>query len=81
MTVKSYTVQYTLLDEGEFFERREFLRSFVKSISVDYPQVEILYTIPLMKKPPKRSEVLSIVTKSGVDETRTRDLLRDRQAF
>jgi len=68
--LKRYTDDlYSLLDEGEFFERREFLRSFVKSINVDYPQVEVLYTIPLMKKPPKRSEVLSIVTKSGVDLT------------
>ncbi len=72
---------YMLLNDGEFFERREFLRSFVKRINVKYPQVEVLYTIPIMKKPPIKSEVLSIVTYGGVDETRTRDLLRDRQAF
>ncbi|MEE9443225.1 MAG: recombinase family protein [candidate division Zixibacteria bacterium] len=66
---------YSLLNEGEFFERREFLRSFIKRININYPQVEVMYTIPIMKKPPKKSEVLSIVAYGGADETRTRDSL------
>ena len=60
---------YSLLSDGEFFERKQFLRSFIRRIDVDSPQVEVSYTIPLKQKPPKESEVLSIVTYGGVYET------------
>jgi site-specific DNA recombinase len=72
---------HSLLLEGTMFEQRAFLQSFIKRIAVNYPEVTVEYTVPLMKKPPKESEVLSFVKQSGVDETRTRGLLRDRQAF
>jgi hypothetical protein len=55
-----------LLSEGEFFEGRGFLKSFIKRIEIDYPQVEVTYTIPIMQKSPRDSEVLSIVTYGGV---------------
>ena len=72
---------YDLLAEGAIFERKAFLASFIKGISVNYPEVSVTYTIPLIRKSPYKSEVLSMVTNGGVDETRTRGLLRDRQAF
>ncbi len=57
---------YDLLAEGEVFERRAFLASFIERISVDYPKVSVTYTIPLINKPPHRSEVLCMVTNGGV---------------
>ena len=72
---------YDLLSTGAVFEQRQFLKSFIKGITLDYPKVTVDYTLPLTKKPPYTTEVLSFGKKSGVDETRTRDLLRDRQAF
>ncbi len=71
----------SLLLEGRYFERRAFLKSFVRRIDYEYPQVNIQYTFPLIPKSDKYSEVLAIDKISGVDETRTRGLLRDRQAF
>ncbi len=72
---------YLILSKGKFFEQRKFLQSFIKKIDYDYPQVTMHYTIPLNLNGNGKNEVLSIGKKSGVDETRTRDLLRDRQAF
>jgi hypothetical protein len=60
---------YTLLSEGTVFERRSFLGSFIKRISIDYPQVSVSYTFPLVKKPPFTTEVLSLVTNGGPYET------------
>ncbi len=70
-----------LLQEGEFFEQKSFLRSFVKRIELTYPEVVVEYTFPVGLNSNDKLEVLAIGKKSGVDETRTRDLLRDRQAF
>ena len=72
---------HALLAEGSYFERRSFLKSFITSIRVDFPQVSMEYKLPLTKEPPYNSEVLSIAKLSGVDETRTRGLMRDRHAF
>ena len=63
---------YDLLAEGTVFERKAFLASFIKGISVSHPEVSVTYTIPLIKKPPYRSEVLSMVTNGGVDVTEHR---------
>jgi site-specific DNA recombinase len=70
-----------LLLEGEFFEQKTFLRSFVKRIDYGFPQVQIEYTFPLDPRTMANREVLAMGKKSGADEARTRDLLRDRQAF
>lgn len=70
-----------LLTDGEFFEQRSFLRSFIKRVDYDYPQATVHYTIPLTSGNRNSDEVLALDRKSGVDETRTRGLLRDRQAF
>ena len=73
-------LRQTLL-EGEYFEQKAFLKSFVQRIDYNYPQVTIQYTFPVNQRIGARNEVLAIDRISGVDETRTRDLLRDRQAF
>lgn len=70
-----------LLLAGEFFEQKSFMRSFVKRIDYSYPQVHIEYTFPLDPRTMENREVLAMGEKSGADEARTRDLLRDRQAF
>jgi len=52
----------TLL-QGEITERKSFIRSFVKKITVDYPQIELEYTFPLPTKEKDRTskyEVLSL---------------------
>lgn len=70
-----------LLLEGEYFEQRGFLKSFIKRIDYNYPQVTVHYTFPVNPKRQEYNEVLAIDKISGVDETRTRGLLLDRQAF
>lgn len=60
---------YELLAKGTLFERKGFLRSFIKRISFDHPKVAVEYTLPLMKEPPLNSEVLSFVNQSGSNET------------
>ena len=51
-----------LLSKGSILEQRSFLRSFVKRIEVNLPQVAIDYTIPLEteKAEPLTREVLSV---------------------
>jgi site-specific DNA recombinase len=61
----------SLLLDGQFFERRSFLRSFIKRIDYAYPEVVINYTFPINLKKGTYDEVLSIDKKSGVNETRT----------
>lgn len=48
---------------GSIVRRKSFIRTFVKQIAVDYPHVELEYTIPLPvpnKETPSREEVLSL---------------------
>ncbi|MCB9758162.1 MAG: recombinase family protein [Candidatus Omnitrophica bacterium] len=52
------------LVKGKICERKGFLRTFIKQITIDYPRLEIEYTLPLPvpnKKTPSNEEVLSIV--------------------
>ena len=52
------------LIKGKICERKGFLRSFIKQITINYPRLEIEYTIPLPvphKETPSREEVLSII--------------------
>jgi site-specific DNA recombinase len=51
---------HKLLAEGSFFERRSFLKSFMKAVQVDFPQVSMEYKLPLIKKPPFNMEILSV---------------------
>ena len=49
------------LIKGKICERKRFLRTFIKQIAVDYPRLEIEYTIPLPiphKETPSNEEVL-----------------------
>ena len=53
-----------MLIKGKIFERKGFLRTFIKQITIDYPRLEMEYTIPLPvphKETPSNEEVLSIV--------------------
>jgi site-specific DNA recombinase len=59
-------LQKTLL-EGTVAERKAFIRSFVKKITVDYPAVEIEYAIPLDREKKLDKEVLTI-NKTGWGE-------------
>ncbi len=65
----------SLLLKGRFFERKNFLKSFINRIEYEYPQVVVHYTFPLDNKKRTSEEVLAIDKISGVDETRTRGLL------
>ena len=44
----------TLL-KGEITERKSFIRSFVKKITLDYPKIELEYTFPLPTKEKDRT--------------------------
>ncbi len=58
------------LMEGSIVERRGFLRSFIKKITVDYPSATLEYTVPLPVKTKDRTsteEVLSLV-QNGVGD-------------
>jgi len=57
-------------------ERKSFLKTFVKRIEVDYPNVTIYYTIPLdtKKAEPSNSEVLPITWNGTPGGTRTHSL-------
>ena len=59
----------SLLLEGEYFERRAFLKSFIKRVNYDYPQVSVQYKLPVMKLTGGDSEVLGIDKISGPDLT------------
>ncbi len=59
----------SLLLQGEYFERKSFLRSFIHRIEYEYPKVAVHYTFPISPKDSQFSEVLSIVKKSGPDLT------------
>ena len=63
------------LIKGKICERKGFLRTFIKQITIDYPRLEIEYTIPLPvphKETPSNEEVLSIVQIGSPNEIRTR---------
>ena len=62
-------LQSTLM-AGSIAERKGFIRSFIKQISIDYPRIELEYTFPLPIKAKDRTsdhEVLSM-RQYGVDE-------------
>ena len=49
------------LMKGSIVERKSFMRTFIKEIRVDYPRLEVEYTIPLPipnKETPSTEEVL-----------------------
>jgi len=58
-----------LLLEGEYFEQRGFLKSFIKRIDYNYPQVTVHYTFPVNPKRQEYNEVLAIDKISGGYET------------
>ena len=62
-------LRQTLMD-GSIVERRGFLRSFIKKITVDYPSATMEYTCPLPVKTKDRTsteEVLSLVQNGVAD--------------
>ncbi len=68
--VKAYVDDLkTLLSKGSIVEQKSFLRSFVKRIVVNPPQVVIDYTIPLetKKAEPLTREVLPFVYSGSPD--------------
>jgi hypothetical protein len=55
-------LQETLM-KGTILERKSFIRTFVKEIRIDYPNLELEYTIPLFipsKRTSSTEEVLSL---------------------
>lgn len=48
-----------------FHQRVRLLPIELKRSDYDDPKVKVTYTLPLLRKPPCRSEVLSFVKKSG----------------
>jgi site-specific DNA recombinase len=82
--VKTYVENLkTLLSKGSLVEQKTFLHSFIKRIELNLPYVAVDYTIPvpIQKVEPLVQEVLPFKQDGGADETRTRDLRRDRPAF
>ncbi len=64
------------LMEGNIIEQKQFIRSFVKSISVTYPKAEIEYTVPLIQTKRENlsnKEVLSLVLNGSRERARTSD--------
>jgi hypothetical protein len=64
-----------LLSKGSIVEQKSFLRSFVKQIKVNLPQVVINYTMPLkaQKVEPLDREVLPFAYDGSPGRTRTSD--------
>lgn len=65
-----------MLTEGSIAERRGFIRSFIKTISVDYPQLKLEYSLPILPKTKDRtstSEVLSAEQYGVANGNRTRN--------
>ena len=68
--LKGYVAELrTILLEGEYFEQKTFLKSFIRRIDLDYPKVNIQYTFPLNKATGERGEVLAIDKNGGPDLT------------
>ena len=73
-TVKTYVDDLKdLLSKGSIMEQKSFLRSFVKRIELDLPQVVIDYTVPLptRKAEPLSREVLPITPSGSPGRIRT----------
>ena len=73
-TVKGYVEDLReLLSTGSVMEQKSFLRSFIRRIQVDLPQVTIDYTIPMDSNAgePSTLEVLSMVQRSSPGRIRT----------
>lgn len=65
---------YKTLKKGPLFERKAFIRSFVKKIHIDYPDATLEYTIPInaeSKNPNK--EVLASALNGSPARARTSD--------
>ena len=69
----------SLLDEGQVFERKAFIKGFVKEIRVKGDEVILEYTPPLPEG--VGETVLSIGGHGGQQRIRTSDFLRVKQAF
>lgn len=67
-------LQKTLL-KGSLFERKSFIRSFIKQIVIDYPHAVVEYTIPLKTESenPRNLEVLAFNLNGSPAWDRTRD--------
>ena len=61
------------LSKGAFHEQKAFLRAFVKVINVNYPNIELTYTLNVYneKTELQNSEVLPIIIKSSPGGIRT----------
>lgn len=68
--LKGYVAELrTILLEGEYFEQKTFLKSFIRRIDLDYPKVNIQYTFPLNKVNGERGEVLAMDKNGGPNLT------------
>lgn len=67
-------LQKTLL-KGSLFERKSFIRSFIKQIVIEYPHAVVEYTIPLKTESenPRNMEVLAFNLNGSPAWDRTRD--------
>ena len=62
------------LMKGSIVERKSFMRTFIKEIRVDYPRLEVEYTIPLPipnKETPSTEEVLCMYQIGSPNRIRT----------
>jgi hypothetical protein len=73
--VRAYVDDLKALLEGSIMEQKSFLRSFVKRIEANLPQVVISYIMPLksQKVEPLEREVLPFAYDSSPGRTRTSD--------
>ncbi len=67
----------TLLKKGTIAEQKAFLRSFIKKITVNHPEVQIDYNIPIINKKGRTSEreVLPIIKNGSSGRIRTYNLV------
>ncbi|MFC1962912.1 recombinase family protein [Chloroflexota bacterium] len=77
--VKTYAQDLRgLLEDADLFERKSFLRSFIKRIEINKKQVTVHYNLPMPKegKSSEKVEVLPIATLGGAGGIRTNMSLR-----
>ena len=71
-----------LLAEASSSDRKAFLRSFIRRITIDGGKATIEYRLPIPPNNKKRQEsVLPFIKLGGAEEIRTPDLLRAREAL
>ena len=66
---KMMTFLIETLSLREISERKSFIRSFVKRITVNYPELELEYTFPLPTKAKDRTSTSEVLSLNALPDT------------